>query len=130
MRLRKLLTMTLWTQGIYTGSTALWGIIDIDSFQAVTGPKTDLWLVKTVSVVLLAIGISFIMQALRPGNPLPIMLLAILSSAGLATIDMYYAFRDVISPVYLADAVVEIIFFISWVILLVNVKALIKDQPG
>ena len=51
------------------------------------------------------------MQALRPGNPLPIMLLAILSSAGLATIDMYYAFRDVISPVYLADAVVEIIFY-------------------
>lgn len=62
MTIHKLYKGLLWIQGAYTSLTALWGLIDIDSFMAVTGPKNDIWLVKTVSVVLLAIGIGMIVR--------------------------------------------------------------------
>ena len=35
------------------------------SFLAVTGPKTDLWLVRTVGVVVLAIGVTLAVAATR-----------------------------------------------------------------
>jgi len=35
-------------QGLYWLVTGLWGLIDVHSFMKVTGPKTDIWLVKTV----------------------------------------------------------------------------------
>ena len=34
-------------QGAYYALTALWALVHVRSFQAITGPKTDLWLVKT-----------------------------------------------------------------------------------
>jgi hypothetical protein len=46
------------------------GLLDIDSFMTVTGPKTDVWLVQTVSVVLLAIGLTLISHALVRARPL------------------------------------------------------------
>jgi hypothetical protein len=126
MRLEKIYKTTLWVQAIYTGITALWGLIDIDSFMAVTGPKTDIWLVKTISVVLLAIAICFVIQAIIPSNPLSVIVLALVISAGLAIIDVYYVLRGVISKVYLGDAVLEILFFVVWMLILINVKGLIK----
>ena len=32
-------------------ATGLWPLFNIESFQQVTGPKTDLWLVRTVGVL-------------------------------------------------------------------------------
>jgi hypothetical protein len=32
--------------------TGLWPLVSIGTFQQVTGPKTDLWLVKTVGVLI------------------------------------------------------------------------------
>ncbi|VTR52312.1 Uncharacterised protein [Sphingobacterium thalpophilum] len=45
-------------QGIYYCLTGIWPVIHISSFMAVTGPKTDLWLVKMVGLLSLAIGLS------------------------------------------------------------------------
>jgi hypothetical protein len=68
---RKLYRVLLWVQGVYTALTSLWGQLNIDSIMAVTGPKTDVWLFKTVSVVLLAIGFTLISHALVRAHPLP-----------------------------------------------------------
>jgi hypothetical protein len=32
-------------QGAFYVATGVWALVDLDSFMAVTGPKTDLWLV-------------------------------------------------------------------------------------
>jgi hypothetical protein len=120
----KLYRSTLWVQGIYTTLTALWGLIDIDSFMAVTGPKRDIWLVKTVSAILLAIGLSFIMQAFIRSNALPVIVLALISSMGLAFIDSYYAINKVISKIYLGDAVLQILFCFVWIYVLIYFKEL------
>lgn len=124
MNTSKLYRSTLWVQGIYTTLTALWGLIDIDSFMAVTGPKRDIWLVKTVSAILLAIGLSFIMQAFIRSNALPVIVLALISSMGLAFIDSYYAINKVISKIYLGDAVLQILFCFVWIYVLIYFKKL------
>lgn len=110
----------IWIQGLYTLLTALWGLTDIDSFMAVTGPKSDVWLVKTVSVILLAIAITLLSYAFVHGDPLPAILLGLLTSAGLAAIDFYYSGRKVISPVYALDGAAEVLFALIWVYLLLQ----------
>jgi len=34
----------------------IWSLVSIGSFQKVTGPKTDVWLVKTVGVLVIGVG--------------------------------------------------------------------------
>jgi hypothetical protein len=44
------------TQAAYYLMTGLWPLFHRRSFEAVTGPKTDYWLVRTVGVLVAAIG--------------------------------------------------------------------------
>ncbi|HEY0731646.1 MAG TPA: hypothetical protein VGD33_04460 [Chitinophagaceae bacterium] len=109
----------LWIQGSYTLLTALWAIVDIDSFMRVTGPKTDIWLVKTVSVVLAAIGISLLVHAsAKEANKLPAAILGMTTALGLAIIDFYYSGNEVISMIYAIDGVMEVVFFVIWIYIL------------
>ena len=118
MVIKKIYKATLWVQGVYSLLTALWGLIDIDSFMRVTGPKTDIWLVKTVSVLLVAISIVLLTQIFRNSDPLPVILLALLTAIGLAYIDFYYSGNEVISQVYTIDGIAQVMFAIIWLIVL------------
>ncbi|SHL25073.1 hypothetical protein SAMN05444407_10372 [Chryseobacterium contaminans] len=40
-------------QLLYYFATSLWPLVHIKSFLIITGDKTDIWLVKTVSILLL-----------------------------------------------------------------------------
>lgn len=119
---KKLFTLLLWIQGLYTVLTALWGLLHIKSFMIVTGPKNDIWLVKTVSVVLLAIGCTFITHAITRNAKGPAIVLGLFTSFGLAVIDFYYATANVISSVYLVDGIIETIFGTVWIYLAANLK--------
>ncbi len=123
----KIYKALLWVQGIYSLITALWGLIDIDSFMAVTGHKADIWLVKTVSVILVAVSLSLIINIFYPAHPLPIITLGALNSLGLAFIDFYYALNNTIFKVYMLDGVAELIFFITWIYILINQQK-VKQQ--
>jgi hypothetical protein len=103
-------------QGIFYLATGVWPLIHIESFQLVTGPKTDLWLVRTVGVLVTVIG-GVLVQAARTGRIIPeIFLLGCGSALGLAAIDLIYALSGVIAPIYLADAAAEIGLAALWVI--------------
>ncbi len=106
-------------QGLYWLLTGLWGLIDIHSFMMVTGPKTDIWLVKTVSVLIIVISLSLLSGVKSKEQTKPVILLAISSCIGLAGIDLYYSLSNVISKVYLLDAVAEILFLIAWAVILI-----------
>lgn len=84
------------------------------SFLAVTGPKTDLWLVRTVSALILAISLplmaSFDAERIIDSS---IILLAVGASIALATVDIIFVAKKVISPIYLGDAVIEIALLIG-----------------
>jgi hypothetical protein len=103
-----LLPIILLVQGGYYALTGIWSLVDIDSFQKVTGPKRDLWLVKTVGAVVLVIGAVLLVAGWRGNASLEVLVLAIGSALALTAIDAWYSARRVISPVYLVDAVAEL----------------------
>lgn len=109
-------------QCLYYVVTALWSLFSIGTFQKVTGPKTDLWLVKTVGVLVAAIGGALGVAGFRRRETPEIGLLGAGSAAGLAGIDTYYAARGRISAVYLLDALAELVFFGCWVYVLARGK--------
>jgi hypothetical protein len=111
MRLFKLL---IFTQGIYILLTAIWPLIDIGSFMLVTGPKHDIWLVKTVGALLIPVGICLLSFAYFQINKIPAIILGALTALSFMIIDFYYAATDVISDVYMIDGFIELIFFLGW----------------
>ena len=101
-------------QGLFYVATGVWPLIDIVSFQLVTGPKIDLWLVRTVGVLVTVIGLVLLSSARSRRVTNEIVMLAAGSALGLAGIDLIYALSGRISAVYLGDAVVEIGFAVLW----------------
>jgi hypothetical protein len=101
-------------QGVYFAATGIWPIVDMRSFEAVTGPKVDKWLVRTVGVLVAAIGGALISAGARRAVTPEIAGLAIGSAAGLGLIDVIYASRGRISKIYLADAAAEAAVITAW----------------
>ena len=95
-------------QGGYFVATGLWPIVHFPSFEAVTGPKVDDWLVRMVGLLAASIGATLLVAARRKSPSAEAFVLAVTSALSFAAIDVWYAARGRISPIYLADAVIEI----------------------
>jgi hypothetical protein len=106
----------LLTQGIYYLVSGLWPIIHIGSFMKVTGPKTDLWLVKTIGAIITAIACVLIFAYANNELSDAIKLLSILSAAAFAIVDFYYPLKGVISKVYMIDGVIQIFLIVAWLL--------------
>ena len=92
----------------------LWPLLHRKSFEAVFGPKTDRWLVKTVSGLLVVNGLTQLGTTSTPESIGQARRLGIGTAAVLATIDLIYAPIGRISKIYLADAVVELGWIVAW----------------
>jgi hypothetical protein len=104
------LERVLGAQAAYFVTTGVWPLLHRRSFERITGPKSDYWLVQTVGLLVLSTGAS-LGYGLRRGNPAPETRFAAVTAAlALAGIDLVHVARRRISPVYLADAVVELWF--------------------
>jgi hypothetical protein len=103
-------------QGLYFLITGVWPLVSIGTFQAVTGRKTDLWLVKTVGVLVALIGLALLAGGLRGQLAFELILLAVGSGVGLIGIDVVYVARRTISPVYLLDALLEALLLVGWAV--------------
>jgi hypothetical protein len=94
--------------------TGLWPLVSISTFQKVTGPKCDIWLVKTVGVLVTVIGavigVAGARRNITPETPL----LGAGSAAGLAGIDIVYVAKGRIPPIYLLDALAELLLVGAW----------------
>ena len=92
---------------IYFAVTGLWPLIHYRSFEAVSGPKRDDWLVKTLAVFILPVALGAAMAAVRDRVTPEVRAVAIGSSLALGWSSAWYALRGRIRRVYLADALVE-----------------------
>jgi hypothetical protein len=101
-------------QGVYYATTGVWPFLSMKSFERITGPKRDHWLVKTVGILVTAIGVTLIRAGQGRRVHSDVALLAGLSAAALGTIDVVYVARRRISAVYLLDAVPEAILAAWW----------------
>lgn len=125
----KKLATTVIIQGVYYGITGLWGLLHIESFMKVTGPKFDIWLVKMVSVLIIVISIVLITSGYRKNVTLEIIILAIGSAIGFIAIDVYYVAIDRIDSVYLLDALAEVVLIIVWAVMLGKNKTHLIQHP-
>ncbi|HYO22775.1 MAG TPA: hypothetical protein VER36_10240 [Flavisolibacter sp.] len=119
MTAQKLRAALLWSQGSYTLLTAVWPIVHIKSFMDVSGYKTDIWLVKTVGILLAAIAVCLLLSISSKEN-FPVAVLGLFTAAGMAYVDFFYALNDTIPDIYMADGAVEILFVLVWMYLLVK----------
>ncbi len=103
-------------QGAFYIATGVWPLVSIGSFQKVTGPKTDLWLVKTAGVLITAIGGVLMMAGLRRTMQPEIPVLGAGAAAGLTAIDVIYVAKGRIARVYLLDALAEVTLIAAWLL--------------
>lgn len=101
-------------QGGFYVLTGVWALVDLDSFMAVTGPKTDHWLVKTVGALVTVIGGVLLSAGRRRRVTRDVRLLGIGAALSLATIDVVYVSAGRISKIYLLDAVTEAGLAVAW----------------
>ena len=101
-------------QGAYFAATGVWPLVHMPSFEAVTGPKADKWLVRTVGVLVSVIGGVLLAAGARAKITGEVAGLAIGSAVGLGLIDTVYATRGRISRIYLADAALEAAIAAGW----------------
>jgi hypothetical protein len=109
---------TLLVQGIYYLFTGAWPLISLDTFLSVTGPKTDLWLVRTVGALITLIAVVLLLAASRQDRWTEIGVLAIGSALVLLAVDVIHVTLQVIPPIYLMDAVVQLVLISWWLVLL------------
>lgn len=103
-------------QGAYFLGTGLWPILHLRSFEAITGPKPEGWLVKALGAVIAVTGATLIAAGARDRVTAEIAGLAMGSAAALGAVDAVYGLRRRISPVYLGDAVVEAAIVSAWMV--------------
>jgi len=100
--------------GWYYLFTGIWPLLHIRSFEWITGPKTDKWLVKAVGALITATGATLLLAAKRDRVGPEVAMLAAGNAAGLAAIDVVYVAKRRIRWVYLLDALLEVALLAGW----------------
>jgi hypothetical protein len=98
---------------LYYGIGGAWPLINIRSFEKVTGGKWDDWLVRTVAWLMVALAAGFL-PAARREPPREFGIIGVVSSASVGGIAAYYAARGRISKLYLLDAALQFALAALW----------------
>jgi hypothetical protein len=114
MRASELKRLIGTVQSAYFVTSGIWPILHIRSFEWVSGPKVDRWLVKTVGALITVIGATIGLSASRHRVTPEIELLATGSAVSLGLIDVIYVAKRRIRWVYLLDAVAEFALATAW----------------
>jgi hypothetical protein len=92
-----------------------WAVLGKRTFEAVTGPKVDYWLVRTVGGLLSVAGIIIASAALRNRVIPEIRWLAMGTSGVLASVSLIYSAKGRIRPIYLLDTIANILLIMAWI---------------
>lgn len=100
--------------GLYNVLNGLWPLLHMASFEAVSGPKADRWLVRTVAGLLVTVGAAQLAAGSSPAALRQARLLGIGTAGTLGTISLLYGARGRISRIYLWDVPVEGAWAAAW----------------
>lgn len=102
--------------GVHAGyllATGIWPLLHRRSFEAVTGPKEDFWLVRTVGGLAATTGAALAVSVLRGRRPPEAVALALGSGLVFAAADVRAARTE--SRVYLGDIAAQLVLLPAWV---------------
>jgi hypothetical protein len=95
--------------------TGVWPLVSRRSFERLTGPKADFWLVQTVGLLIGSIGLGLAQSLRRRRAVSPeLRTIAVASAVSLGLVDVIFVSKGRIRPVYLADAVAEAVLVAAW----------------
>jgi hypothetical protein len=100
--------------GVLNVVGGVWPLVHISSFEAVFGPKTDRWLVKTVAGLLIVNGLAQLATSPSAEGMRQARRLGVGTAAVLAAIDLVYVPAGRISKMYLLDAALEVAWIMAW----------------
>jgi hypothetical protein len=83
-------------------------VVNIYSFELISGPKTDDWLVKMVGLLAASIGLALLVAARRGRPSAEAIVLGVASALSFMAIDVFYVLNGTLLEVYLLDALLEI----------------------
>ena len=112
--MRALRRLAPWLHSAFYISTGVWPLVHLASFEKVTGPKVDKWLVRVVGLLVLVQGVVTLIAAVRGRTEREVRYLAMGTATCLAAADVKYASNGRISPVYFLDAVAELLLVVLW----------------
>ena len=95
-------------QGVYYIITGLWPVVNIYSFELISGPKTDDWLVKMVGLLAASIGLALLVAARRARPSVEGIVLGVMSALSFTAIEVFYVLNGTLLEVYLLDALLEV----------------------
>ena len=95
-------------QGVYYIITGLWPVVSIYSFELISGPKTDDWLVKMVGLLAASIGLALLVAARGTRPSAEGIVLGVASALSFTAIDVFYVLNGTLLEVYLLDALLEV----------------------
>jgi hypothetical protein len=101
-------------QGGFYVATGLWPIVHLKSFEAVTGPKLEGWLVKMVGALITVIGGTLLSAGQQRRVTPEVRMLGMASAAAFTLVDVIYRAKRRIAPVYLLDAAAELALIAGW----------------
>lgn len=96
----------------YLLATGVWPLVHRRSFEAVTGPKEDFWLVRTVGGLAAAIGATLGLAVARGRRSPETVSLAVSSGLVFGLADLRAARSE--SLTYLGDVVVQLALVPAW----------------
>jgi hypothetical protein len=115
--MKQWIQLLLALQGGYYLVIGLWPLVSESSFQSATGPKREMWLVKTTGLLIAMAGAVLSLGAYRRRLTPETVLVGAGTSAALAASDLTYALKGRISRIYLAEGVIELAFTSAWSLL-------------
>ena len=100
-------------QGAFNVVSGVWPLVSMRTFEAVYGPKTDRWLVRTVAGLLTTVGAAQLLSR-DPEQLRVARVVGVGTAATLLAIDAVYVPKGRISRMYLQDAVWELGWLAGW----------------
>jgi choline-glycine betaine transporter len=116
------LRLLLRLQAVYYGVTGIWPFVHYPSFEAVTGPKTDDWLVLTVGALLVVVAAALWLMA-GETRRLSAAVLAMGTPLAFIGIELAFALPGRIDRIYLADAAVQACLVVALAVLFLRQRS-------
>jgi hypothetical protein len=101
-------------QGGYYVATGVWPFLNRTTFEWITGPKTDYWVVGSFGVLLAMIGAVLLLAARVRRITREIAMLGAGSALVVASCDLLAGVQPRNTGAYFADAVVELGLVVWW----------------
>jgi hypothetical protein len=121
-------------QGVYYVLLGLWPVLNSNSYLAVTGHKTDLWLSQMLGLVVVVIGVTLCAASYRRQRSPEVWLLAPGSAVALGGGHLFFVLKGSISAIYLVDVLLELgivfLWFYTWYLERVVLTPTTADGAG